>query len=96
MDYVTDSDLVKSDRAQYIEDYDIRDDRIHRPGKFEGERPYMPLAYEQYMDGCSNELDNGTIEVDFTETMKLAFPSYKRRKLVRFVIYDNGFVCEVR
>lgn len=63
------------------------DDRVREPGKFEGERYAVMLAWEQYLNGFAD--DDGevvTAEVTLngvTET-------------VRFVEDDQGFVTEVR
>ena len=76
-----------------LNQFKIRKGRIVSPGKFEGERIYMPWFYEQYLNGCAD--DNGqAITVAITQDDKIAFPELKRRNRVRFRICDQGFVTE--
>ena len=68
------------------DDYTVQDGRIVNPGQFEGERDYMPKAYEQYLDGFCN--DDGrliTVEIFWNA----------RWQTVKFIIDDQGFVREV-
>lgn len=62
-------------------------DRITRPGKFESQMAYMEPAYEAFLDGGFDETADGVIIVD------IAWEG--RRRTVRFVIDDMGFVREV-
>ena len=61
-------------------------ERITDPGMFEGQLAYMPVAWEQYLNGFCD--DNGrvvTVDIDWEG----------RRRTVRFVVDDMGFVREV-
>lgn len=50
--------------ADYSGDYKISSNgRISSPGKFEGEAPYVPAAWELHLEGYSVELDPDLIEV---------------------------------
>lgn len=76
-------------------DYRIRDGRIRSFGKFEMERRYMPLFYEIYLDGLADELPGGVLSVEVVAADRKNFPELKRRKRVRFVIWDDGSVREI-
>jgi hypothetical protein len=61
-------------------------ERITDPGKFEGQLAYMPKAYEQYLDGfCDDDGHVITVTIDWEG----------RRRDVRFIVDDMGFVREV-
>lgn len=64
------------------------EERITRPGKFEGQLAYMERAYEQFLDGFFDEAADGTISVEIKVGPKVF-------KTVRFIIDDMGFVREV-
>ena len=75
-------------------EYTIKNGRITDLGKFEGEARYLPYFYAVYLDGCADD-DGDVISVPVTADDRLVFPELKRRKRVRFVVEDNGFVTEV-
>ena len=66
--------------------YEVRDGFIVSPGRFEGQRDYMPAAYNQYLDGFCND-DGKTVTVEIFLNA--------RWQTVRFIQDDQGFVREV-
>jgi hypothetical protein len=62
------------------------DEPIRDPGMFEGQMPYMPTAYEQFMDGFCDDQD-GVI------TVTISWNGAERG--VSFIIDEQGFVREV-
>ena len=69
---------------------------IKRPGKFEGERLYVPaLAYEALMDGVADEHADGSWSIAVTAEDRREFPELKRRRRIRCYEWSDGFVCEV-
>lgn len=90
-------------KAELLEGYKIKDGRIVSPGQFEGERQYMPAMYQAYLDGFAYEYHavrrtpyDGCLEVALTKEDRADYPELADRTHVKFVVDDNGFVCEVR
>lgn len=83
-------------RKDIEEQYQIEHGIICSPGKFEGEAIYVPHFWEAYLNGCADR-DNGTIVgFDITAEDRAEFPELgKRRRTVRLVQRDDGFICEV-
>ena len=65
------------------------------PGKFEGCASYVPFYWDAYLNGCADDDDGKVLSFDVTEDDKVLFPELKRRKRVKLVETDDGFVCEV-
>lgn len=69
---------------------------IREPGKFDGEPRYVPFFWGQYLDGWY-DVDDGTyVTFNVTKEDRMIFPELRRRRCVRLVERDDGFVCEVR
>lgn len=88
--------------------------RITTPGKFEGERAYLPIFWEASLDGTSETTRTGKVSVevlpeDITQLQEAVLLErdsarakglghvlqiLKRRKKVKFVERDDGFVVE--
>ena len=68
--------------------------QVEGPGKFEGEQPYVPYFWESYMNGFAND-DGHVLQFDVGSEAKAIFPELHRRRSVRLIETDNGFVCEV-
>lgn len=62
---------------------------IQSPGKFEGERAYMPLAFEHYLSGNCTEANDPMNSVYVTIVWN------GEQRTVRFFVDDQGFVYEV-
>lgn len=84
-------------RNEILKDYTVSPlypSMINSPGTFEGEQIYMPHFYNIYLSGFADETGR-YISVKVTPEDRLEFPELKRRKRIRFIISDQGFVCEV-
>jgi hypothetical protein len=75
--------------------YQVKDGRIISPGMFKGEHAYLPIAYDTYMDGCADELANGTLRVWIDDDLRKEFPILEKKQSIRFYVRSDGFVCEV-
>ena len=72
------------------------EETARHPGKFEGCARYMSYFYEQSLDGCCDQDGpGGIISVEIGPRDKVIWPELKRRKRVRFVESDSGFIYEV-
>ena len=86
------------EQAEYqrrlIESYE---EEVSSPGKFEGEPRYVPHFYDHYMNGGADryEDDGHILGFDITAEDKALFPELKRRRTVKLVETDSGFICEV-
>ena len=67
---------------------------VSRPGKFQGEAPYVPYFWEAYLDGMADRDDGDTLGFDVTAEDKRLFPELKRRRTVNLHETNNGFVIE--
>ena len=71
------------------------DGRITSPGKVEGERVYVPYFWEAYLNGCADRDDGKVLGFDITAEDRQAFPELGRKRTVRLIQDDQGFVREV-
>jgi hypothetical protein len=69
--------------------------RIRSPGQFEGEMIYVPYFWDTYLDGFADRDDGHVLGFDVTTEDKAEFPELRRRRTVRLIQRDDGFVCEV-
>jgi hypothetical protein len=76
--------------------YEEYKDDVSRPGKFQGEQPYVPYFWECFLDGFADRDNGSVLEFDVWEEDKKLFPELKNRHTVKLVEEDNGFVTEVR
>jgi hypothetical protein len=83
-------------RQEILASYDIDlTGRIHSPGKFEGEQLYVPYFWECFLNGGA-DYDNGhVLGFNVTKEDKKEFPELRRRKMVKLIEQDDGFVVEV-
>jgi hypothetical protein len=75
--------------------YSVENGRIRNPGKFEGERTYVPYFWEAFLDGMADRDDGKILGFDVTTEDKVQFPALKKRRTVRLMETDTGFVVEV-
>ncbi len=68
---------------------------VGRPGKFEGERPYVPYFWEIYLDGLAERDHDGILTFHVLVEDREMFPELKRRRTVALRETDQGFVVEV-
>ena len=83
-------------RSDIIRDYQV-DNRgiIRSPGKFEGEMLYVPHFWDVFLDGLADRDNGRVLGFDVTPEDKVEFPELKRRRTVKLVENDQGFVVEV-
>lgn len=68
---------------------------VRHPGKFEGCAPYVPYFWSVYLEGCADRDDGSVLGFDVTADDKALFPELKKRRTVRLMETDSGFVVEV-
>ncbi len=75
---------------------------ITSPGKFEGQRYYMPEMYEKWLEGSGYEDNSGVVHVHINMADRHHYPELLeksgrlfKRQVVKFIITDQGFVEEV-
>ena len=69
------------------------DIRVSTPGKFEGEKLYVPYFYDISLDS-GGALENGIHIVEVEDVDKAFFPELEK-DTIRLYEDDNGFVREV-
>ena len=83
-------------RQEILRNYAIKDGRIVSPGKFECERIYVPYFWDAYLNGMADRDDGALLGFDITAEDRAEFPEIpKRKRTVRLLQRDDGFVCEV-
>jgi len=75
--------------------YHVVSGRIVSPGMFEGEMVYVPHYWDAYLNGFADRDDGTVLGFDITSSDKAQFPELKRRRTVKLIQRDDGFVCEV-
>ena len=73
-------------------EYDVENGRITSPGKFEGEPVYVPHFWEFYLNGFSDDDDDGVLSFNVDEDDRREFPELKGVDTVQLYQSDNGFV----
>lgn len=83
------AERAMKERKDYEED-------VSRPGKYEGERPYVPYFYEMYLDtGCAYEDHGRTLEFVVDKEDAEMFPDLlEEGDHVFFYESENGFIIE--
>jgi hypothetical protein len=71
-------------------------DTVSRPGKFEGEQPYVPYFWDAFLNGLADRDNGRVLGFDITSEDRALFPELKGRRTVRLVETEQGFVCEVQ
>ena len=80
--------MREESRADYEAD-------VKRPGKFEGEAPWVPYFYNAYMDGFGDYVDEETQEFDVEAQDIAIFPELKGNSKVTLYFDSQGFVSGV-
>lgn len=70
------------------------EEAVSRPGKFEGERPYVPFYWDILLDGGADEEDGDVAIFRVTDEDRATFPELAGRETVRIYERSDGFVCE--
>jgi len=68
---------------------------ITSPGKFEGQCRYVPYFWDVFLDGFADADDGKVLSFYVTAEDKKMFPELRRRKAVKLVETDQGFVVEI-
>jgi hypothetical protein len=85
-----------NEALRFARQFTVRDGRIVDPGKFEGERPYVPYLYMIVLDGGGEDTrQRDVVKVQVTGEDKALFPELKRRRIVKLWYSEYGFVQEV-
>jgi hypothetical protein len=84
-------------RQAILRDYNVDTaGRIRTPGKFEGEKLYVPYYWDAYLDGMADRDDGKIIGFNITPEDRALFPEIpKRKRTIRLYQRDDGFVVEV-
>ncbi len=84
------------DRTEILKAYDVSPSgRIKSPGKFEGEMLYVPYFWDAYLNGMVDFDDGRVMGFYITKEDKLMFPELKRKRTVKLLERDDGFVVQV-
>ncbi len=65
------------------------------PGKFEGEAIYVPYYWDVYVNGGADRDDGRVLGFDIVAEDKALFPELKRRRTVKLIEDEQGFVREI-
>lgn len=81
-------------RAQIETEYDVENDIIRSPGKFEGESVMAPYFYDLFLCGMSDDEHEDFSAFDITEEDRAAFPGliHKDATIARLYHHDSGFI----
>jgi len=83
-------------REQITTDYDVQSGIIRSCGTFEGEAIYVPFYWDAYLNGFADGDDGHTLTFRITPEDRAMFPEIpSRKRVIRLVQRDDGFVCEV-
>lgn len=86
-------------REEILKDYKVKNGTIRSPGKFEGERVYVPYFWDCAMNGCADE-DDGDIltfiitQEDLDEFPELVEDKYAVGENLYLRVRDDGFVIQ--
>lgn len=84
-----------NEREKIESEYTVRNGVIQSPGKFEGEAVYVPFYWEAFLNGMADRDNGTTLGFDVTAEDKILFPELRRRRAVKLIEDDQGFVREV-
>ena len=80
----------------YIGEFTVKYGRITDPGKFEGEAPYVPYYWGEYLNGGADSDDGIMLRFKVTKEDRALFPGLlNRRRVISLYESSDGFVCEV-
>ena len=82
-------------RADVLRDYTVQNGRIKTLGKFEGEMLYVPFFWEAYLDGGADRDNGKVLGFDVSAEDKREFPELRKRRTVKLIERDDGFVVEI-
>lgn len=83
-------------RQQIEAEYSVDEHGIIRsPGKFEGEMLYVPYFWDAYLNGFADRDNGRVLGFNVTAKAKAEFPELRKRRTVKLLEDNNGFVVEV-
>jgi len=83
------------DRQYILSTFKIDQEGIIRsPGRFEGERLYVPYFWDAYLQGLADRDDGKIFGFDITEQDRREFPELKGKRAITFYQRDDGFIIE--
>uniref|UniRef100_A0A6M3JYZ0 Uncharacterized protein n=1 Tax=viral metagenome TaxID=1070528 RepID=A0A6M3JYZ0_9ZZZZ len=68
---------------------------VRSPGKFECEARYVPYYWAIGLDGFADDDDGTVFSFRITPEDRVLFPELRRRRVIRLMETNNGFVVEV-
>jgi hypothetical protein len=71
-------------------------DIVSRPGKFEGEKAYVPFYWNEFLAGGADDDDGKILTFNVQSGDINIFPELKDIKQVKIYEREDGFVCEVK
>ena len=90
---------MRATRDDILEHFTIEDGRIVSPGRFEGQRIYVPYFWDAVQDGWQDdeeyEGDIQTAVFFITPEDRQQFPELESKLEVRVRQIDDGFIVEV-
>ncbi len=83
-------------RKDILAEYEVEHGTIRTPGKFQGEALYVPYFWDAFLNGCADRDNGQVLGFDVTDDDKKEFPELRKRRTVKLVETDQGFVLELR
>lgn len=68
---------------------------VEEPGKFEGQCRYVPYYWALGLQGMADRDDGRVFGFDISLEDRTRFPELKKRRTVRLLERDDGFVVEL-
>lgn len=90
------NDFEVPTRAAVLKYYKVdRNGYIRSPGKFEGERVYVPYFWDKALEGWYDWEEDDIVGFKVAPEDRLEFPELGAKDEVRLAQTDDGFVTEV-
>ena len=83
-------------RNDILKNYEIINGMILSPGKFEGEMLYVPYYWDLFLNGGADSDNGKVLTFNVSDEDKVQFPELKKRKKVRLMEREDGFVVELK
>ena len=83
-------------KAQVLQEFLTgADGRITTPGKFKGQRLYVPYLYATAVEYGADGLEGNVLICVITRPEKIEFPELLAKSVVKLFLHKNGFVREI-
>jgi len=91
------STILREQIKSLLSHYNINERGIiTSPGKFEGEKIYVPYYWEAYLNGFADRDDGKVLGFDIGGEERAIFgPLLKGKRTVKLYARDDGFVVEI-